>query len=341
MAVAERSLGGWGDLPSDWAWLMHLSPHDLPGSARAALAALAVAGAARLAGRGGRLGTAAGALGLLAGWGVLDLGWASLGRASLGRASLGQASLGQASLGQASLAPGEPAGRLAVVAAAALGLLLLGDAAPRRLRPLLPFGLGAASGWWLAGAPAHGARLLHALAAAALLGAATEVTSRRLGRGGGTARKGRTRRDAGVAPAGAGGPQGMVVFAAALALSGGLLVAAPGSGTAGAGAFTAGAFTAGAFTAALVALASAAALLPGPEGAAGLAPGLMAAALAAALGQGHWLRLPVAEDWAVDAAALSPLVVVALGPRLARRWGIAGPFGAAAALVAVAWGLAR
>ncbi len=306
MAVAERSLGGWGNLPADWAWLMHLSPHDLPGPGRAALAALAVAGAARLAGRGERLGTAAGALGLLAGWGALDLS-------------------------RGALAPGAPAGRLAVVAAAALGLLLLGDASPRRLRPLLPFGLGAASGWWLAGAPAHGARLLHALAAAALLGAAVDIAARRLGRGGGAARRGRTRREAGVAPAVAGGPQGVVVFAAALSLSAGLLAADSGLGMVGAGGVAA----------ALVALASAAALLPGPEGAAGLVPGLMAAGLAAALGQGHWLRLPVAEDWAVDAAALSPLVVVALGPRLARRWGVVGPCGAAAGMAALAWGLAR
>jgi hypothetical protein len=308
VAIAARS-SGWGDLPADWAWLMHLSPHDLPGSGRAALAALAVAGAARLAGRGGRPGAMAGALGLLAGWGVLDLSRGTLGSA---------------------LAPGEPAGRLAVVAAATLGLLLLGDASPRRLRPLLPFAWGAASGWWLAGSPMHGARLLHGLAAAALLGAAVDVAARRLGRGA-AARSGRARRDAVAAAPAAAGPQGVVVFAAALALWGGLLASGAGPGTAGAEAVTA----------ALVALASAAALLPRPEGAAGLVPGLMAAGLAAALGQGHWLRLPLAEDWAVDAAALSPLVVVALGPRLVRRWGRTGPCGAAMAMVALAWGLAR
>ncbi|MGI3775812.1 MAG: hypothetical protein ACRYGC_00830, partial [Janthinobacterium lividum] len=217
--------------------------------------------------------------------------------------------------------------RLAAVAAAVIGVLLGGDAVPRRARALLPFALGAVSGWWLAGAPLHGARLLHGVTAAALLGAAMDVAARRLGRGAGASRGGRGRKDAGVAPAVA-GPEGVVVLAAALALGGGLLAAGVGAGS-------------GAFAAALVAVAAAAALLPGPEGVAGLAAGVLAAGMAAALGQGHWLRLPIAEDWAVDAAALSPLVVVALGGRLARRWGAVGPCGAAAALGAVVMGLAR
>ncbi len=310
MAGPARA-SGWGDLVSDLgenlaeagAWLMRLSPHDLPGPGRAALVAAAVAGVARVAGRGGRPGAAAGALGLLAGWGVLGLSHTAVA---------------------------EPAGRLAVVAAAVLGVLLLGDAAPRRVRPLLPFGLGAASGWWLAGVPLHGARLLHGAVAAALLGAAVDVAARRLGRGA-AARGGRARRDAAAPSA---GPEGVVVLAAALALCGGLLAAGAGAGL-GAGAGS------GAFAAALVAAAVAAALLPGPEGASGLAAGVLAAGMAAALGQGHWLRLPLAEDWAVDLAALSPLLVVALGSRLARRWGMAGPGGAAVALAAASWGLAR
>ncbi len=310
MAGPARA-SGWGGLVSDLgadlaeagAWLMRLSPHDLPGPGRAALVAAAVAGVARVAGRGGRPGAAAGALGLLAGWGVLGLSHAGFA---------------------------EPAGRLAVVAVAVLGVLLLGEAAPRRVRPLLPFGLGAASGWWLAGAPLHGARLLHGAVAAALLGAAVDVAARRLGRGA-AGRGGRARRDA-AAPAPAAGPEGVVVLAAALALCGGLLAAGDGAGLGA---------ESGAFAAALVAAAVAAALLPGPEGVSGLAAGVLAAGMAAALGQGHWLRLPLAEDRAVDLAALSPLLVVALGSRLARRWGAAGPGGAAVALAAATWGLAR
>ncbi len=298
----------WGDLVADLgadlgnagAWLMHLSPHDVPEAGRAALVAAAVAGVARVAGRNGRLGAAAGALGLLAGWGVLGASHA------------------------AGPGPGEAAWRLAAVAAAVIAVLVGGDAVPRRARPVLPFALGAASGWWLAGAPLHGARLLHGVTAAALLGAATDVAARRLGRGAGASRGGgRGRKD--TAPASA-GPEGVVVLAAALSLCGGLMAAGVG---------------AGAFAAALVAAAVAAALLPGPDGVAGLATGVLAAGMAAALGQGHWLRLPVAEDWAADAAALSPLVVVALGGRLARRWGAAGPCGAAAVLGAAVLGLAR
>lgn len=246
------------------AWSLAVSPWHAP------LLALLVALAARLlghtAGKARLRGTEA-AFGLLAGWVLLTT------------PALHDLTL------HAVLAPTSEAGRLPIAALMILAASALMPAAgkPGRTIPLL---LGALTGWWLAGAPAHGDALVRGMAAAAVCALATLWSLRLLADG-----------------------DAWRSTAAAIALSAALLAAgAPEHWV----------------EAALVATGAVAALLPAQ--AAGMmlasAAGLTSTAVAAELADGMAAHRTPGPT---DLACLTPLAVLLVAPRLLPRLTRAGP----------------
>lgn len=271
----------------------------------APLLALAVALAARLLGRAtgaGRMRGMAAALGILAGWGWLGLPGLLPHLLSPGLLlGLGLPRL----VLRAVLSPTGESGRLpgAALAILATAAVLPTAGKPGRAAPLL---LGAALGWWLAGAPAHGDGLVRGMAVAAATAGGTLLVVRLLADG--DAWRG---------------------TAAAFALAAAFLAAgAPAHWPA----------------TALVAAGALAALLPGEVPVAMLAPaaGLVAAAVAAELADGMAARQ---RPGALDLACLAPLAVLLLAPRLLPRLSRAGPalagILAAAGCAALVWMVGR
>ena len=266
------------------AWALAGSPWHAP------LLALAVALAVRLlahASGSTRLRGTEAAVGLLAGWSWLTL------------PALHDLTL------HTILAPASEAGRLP---GASLIILVASAVMPAAGKPgrAVPLLLGALTGWWLAGAPAHGDALVRGMAAAVLC-AATTLWAFRLLADGDVWRS----------------------TAAALALAAALLVADAPERWAGA---------------ALVAAGAIAALLPSqPAGLMlGSAAGLVSVALAADLADGVAARR---APGATDLACLAPLAVLLLAPRLLPRLSRMGPalagILAAAGCVVLVWVVGR